>query len=71
VGGYWCGHAAEALVPAVGHLFFKIGHDDCLVLTEVASEVWEAGEPDECFEVLIVESLIQGLVGRVLDASII
>lgn len=68
---HWCGHASEALIPAVGHLFFKIGHDDCFELAEIAGEVGEAWESDKSFKVFIIEPLVKGLISRVLDAGII
>ena len=68
---HWCGHATEALIPAVGHLFFKIAHDHCFELAEIAGEVGEAWESDKSFEVLVIEPLVKGLVSRVLDAGII
>lgn len=67
--GNWNSHPTEALVPAVGHFLLKIGHDDRLVPAEVAREVGEAREPHEGLQILVIEPLVEGLVGRVLDAG--
>ena len=67
----YCSHATEALVPAICYLFFKIGHNDRFIPSEVAGEVGEAWESDEGFKVLIIKSLVERLIRSMLDAGII
>ena len=66
---HWGSHPQEALESAVRHLLVEVRHDDLLVFPQPCGEEREARQAHQSLKVLIIEPLVESLIGSLLDAS--